>query len=93
MSASQDQDPLVDTVQRRQQRHRVWLRDGGLSVVRRLGQIGVLGWIIVTPMLIGMFGGRWLDQRFGSGLFWTAPLLMMGAALGCWSAWRWMMSA
>jgi predicted F0F1-ATPase subunit len=56
-------------------------------------QIGVLGWIIVTPMLIGMFAGRWLDHHFGTGLFWTAPLLMLGAALGCWSAWRWMKSA
>jgi len=93
MRAPEDQDPLVEGVQRRQVRHQAWLRDGGASVVGRLGQIGVLGWIIVTPMLIGMFGGRWLDHRFGSGLFWTAPLLMVGAGLGCWSAWRWMMSA
>jgi len=84
---------MVDDVRRRQQRHQAWLRDDGLSVTRRLGQIGILGWIIVTPMLVGMFAGRWLDHHFGSGLFWTAPLLMLGAALGCWSAWRWMMSA
>ena len=60
---------------------------------RRLAQIGVLGWIIVVPMLIGVFVGRWLDQMFSSGLFWTAPLLMLGLALGCWSAWKWMKSA
>jgi ATP synthase protein I len=53
----------------------------------------VLGWIVVMPMLIGIFAGRWLDGRFHSGLFWTAPLLMLGAALGCWSAWKWMGSA
>jgi ATP synthase protein I len=62
-------------------------------VARRLAQIGVLGWIIVVPMLIGVFVGRWLDQDFHSGLFWTAPLLMLGAGLGCWSAWKWMKSA
>ncbi len=93
MTKPDNWDPLVDGVQRRQFRHAAWLRDGGQSVAGRLGQIGVLGWIIVTPMLIGMFGGRWLDQHFGSGLFWTAPFLMLGAALGCWSAWRWMMAA
>ncbi len=93
MIARPEPDPLVDDVRRRQQRHHAWLRDDGLSVTRRLGQIGILGWIIVTPMLIGMFAGRWLDHHFGSGLFWTAPLLMLGAVLGCWSAWRWMMSA
>ena len=93
MSTPENQDALVADVRRRQRSAQAWLRDGGQSVIGRLGQIGVLGWIIVTPMLIGMFGGRWLDHRFGSGLFWTAPLLMLGAALGCWSAWRWMMSA
>ncbi len=74
-------------------RHRSWLRDGEPNVARRLGQIGVLGWIVVMPMLIGIFAGRWLDARFHSGLLWTAPLLMLGAALGCWSAWKWMGSA
>ena len=44
-------------------------------------------------MLIGVFAGRWLDRTFNSGLFWTAPLLMLGLALGCWSAWKWMQSA
>jgi ATP synthase protein I len=53
----------------------------------------VLGWMIVVPMLIGVFAGRWLDQKFNSGLFCTAPLLMLGLVLGCWSAWKWMQSA
>ncbi len=60
------------------------------SVARQLGQIGILGWIIVTPMLLGVALGRWLDHSFNSGVFWTAPLLMLGAGLGFWSAWRWM---
>ena len=88
-----EQDPLVKGVRLRGERHRRWLREGDPSVARRLAQIGVLGWIIVVPMLIGVFVGRWLDQTFNSGLFWTAPLLMLGLALGCWSAWKWMKSA
>ena len=55
-----------------------------------VGQIGILGWIIVTPTLIGLFIGRWLDHRFGTGIFWSAPLLLLGVAVGYWSAWRWM---
>ncbi len=93
MSPADEDDPLVKGVRLREARHSRWLRNGDPSVSRRLAQIGVLGWIVVTPMLIGMFGGRWLDRTFGSGLFWTAPLLMLGAALGCWSAWKWMQSA
>lgn len=88
-----EEDPLVTATRLRGARHGAWLRDGEPNVARRLGQIGVLGWIIVMPMLIGVFAGRWLDGRFQTGLFWTAPLLLLGAALGCWSAWKWMGSA
>jgi ATP synthase protein I len=88
-----DDDPLVKGVRLRGERQRRWLREGSPSVARRLAQIGVLGWIVVVPMLIGLFAGRWLDRTLGSGLFWTAPLLMLGLALGCWSAWKWIKSA
>jgi ATP synthase protein I len=88
-----EQDPLVTQARLRGDRHGRWLRDGDFTVSRRLAQIGVLGWIIVVPMLIGVFAGRWLDARYNSGLFCTAPLLMLGAALGCWSAWKWMQTA
>ncbi|HVJ41034.1 MAG TPA: AtpZ/AtpI family protein [Dongiaceae bacterium] len=56
----------------------------------RLGQIGILGWTIVVPTLIGIFLGRWLDRQFATGIFFSAPLLMIGAAIGFWSAWKWM---
>jgi ATP synthase protein I len=88
-----EQDPLFKGIQRKAERFRRWQVEGDPSVARRLAQIGVLGWIIVVPMLIGVFAGRWLDQKFNSGLFCTAPLLMLGLALGCFSAWKWMESA
>ena len=88
-----ERDPLVTGVRLRGARNRRWLREGDPSVARRLAQIGVLGWIIVVPMLIGIFAGRWLDRMFGTGLFWTAPFLLLGAVLGFWSAWKWMQTA
>ncbi len=90
---SNERDQLVKGVRLRSERHQRWRREGDSSVAQRLAQIGVLGWIIVTPILIGIFIGRWLDRTFHSGLFWTAPLLMLGLALGCWSAWKWMKNA
>jgi len=93
VSAPGEEDPLVRGARLRGERNKRWLRDGDASVVRRLSQIGVLGWMIVVPMLIGLFAGRWMDRTFQSGLFWTAPLLLLGAALGCWSAWKWMQAA
>jgi ATP synthase protein I len=86
-------DPLAENTRLKAERHRRWLREGEPTVARRLAQIGVLGWILVTPMLLGMFLGRWLDRIFHSGIFWTAPLLLLGLVLGCWSAWKWVNSA
>lgn len=56
----------------------------------RLGQIGMLGWMIVIPALLALWAGHWLDRHFHTGVFFSAPLLMLGAAFGLWSAWRWM---
>ncbi|KVN14887.1 MULTISPECIES: AtpZ/AtpI family protein [unclassified Burkholderia] len=65
-------------------------RDPEPSLGRRLAQIGVLGWTIVAPTLAALVLGRWLDRTFASRVFFSAPLLMLGAALGFWLAWRWM---
>lgn len=83
-------DSLAAAARRQRERQDKWRTEGELSVVRFVGQIGVLGWIIVTPTLIGLFIGRWLDHRLGTGIFWSAPLLLLGVVLGYWSAWRWM---
>ena len=89
----EDPDRLVQGARLRSERHRRWLREGEPSVARRLAQVGVLGWMIVVPMLLGTFIGRWLDTRWHSGVFWTAPLLLVGLAIGCWSAWKWIQRA
>ena len=60
------------------------------SLGSRLGQIGILGWTIVLPTLAGLAVGRVLDRVFGTRVFFSAPLLMLGAAAGLWFAWKWM---
>ena len=83
-------DPLVEEIRRVAARRARWLREGDISVGRRLAQIGVLGWILVLPTLAGLFFGRWLDARFETGIFWSAPLMLVGLCLGGWTAWKWM---
>jgi len=87
---TEEPDGLLRSVRARRDRRKRWLREGEPSLGRYLAQVGVLGWMIVVPALIGIFVGRWLDQRFNTGIFWTGPLLLLGLALGCWSAWKWM---
>ncbi|MDJ0929744.1 hypothetical protein [Breoghania sp.] len=56
MSDTAKDDKLVKQIQLRQKReHR---GHGDVPISRRLAQIGVLGWIVVTPMLVGIFVDR-----------------------------------
>ncbi len=89
-SNTADDDHMTAAVRKERQRRHEWQREGEPSMARYVGQIGVLGWIIVVPTLVGLFIGRWLDQRFGTGIFFSAPLLGLGVILGGWSAWQWM---
>jgi len=54
-----------------------------------LGTLGVLGWMIAVPILAGIFLGRALDHRLGTGYAFTIGLLVAGIVLGCGGAWRW----
>ncbi|WP_338468174.1 AtpZ/AtpI family protein [Novosphingobium sp. ZN18A2] len=83
-------DPMTRAVHKASSRDRRHRADPGPSMGTWLGQIGVLGWITVSPMLLGLVAGRWLDWYFGTGLSLTPPFFMIGAGLGMWSAWRWM---
>jgi ATP synthase protein I len=85
-------ESLDEAVRRRQRRRARWQREGERSIGQNLAMIGALGWTIVTPTLIGIFAGRWLDRHFGMGIFWTLALLVVGLALGCTLAWKRMYS-
>ena len=85
-SPSPNEDPLVREVRLRRDRQERWLREGDMSIGRRLAQIGVLGWIIIVPTLGGLFLGHWIDKRLETGIFWTGPLLVVGLLIGGWSA-------
>jgi ATP synthase protein I len=60
------------------------MRKQRIEIYRGLGGYGTLGLEIVISVLIGLFGGRWLDERFG-----TEPWLgVLGFALGVGAAVR-----
>ncbi len=55
-----------------------------------LGMMGLVGWSVAIPTLLGIFIGLWLDARTeGDRISWTLTLLILGVALGCWQAWYW----
>jgi ATP synthase protein I len=83
-------DPVADASRLAAERDALRHKDAEPSLGQRLGQIGVLGWAIVLPALAGLFLGRGLDRTYASGVFFSAPMVMIGAGVGFWLAWKWM---
>ncbi len=54
-----------------------------------LGMMGLIGWSVVVPALLGAALGTWLDKQHPGHHSWTLALLVGGLALGCLNAWLW----
>ena len=54
-----------------------------------LGMMGLVGWSVVVPTLLGAALGLWLDQHHPGKHAWTLALLVVGLAIGCANAWFW----
>jgi ATP synthase protein I len=56
-----------------------------------IGMMGLIGWSVAIPTLLGAALGVWLDERH-SGHSWTLALLVAGLVIGCLNAGRWVAS-
>ena len=54
-----------------------------------LGMMGLVGWSIAIPTLLGASLGLWLDRHYPGARSWTLALLLAGLVIGCWNAWHW----
>jgi ATP synthase protein I len=54
-----------------------------------LGMMGLIGWSVVVPTLLGAALGLWLDEAYPGPRSWTLALLVAGLMLGCFNAWHW----
>ena len=54
-----------------------------------LGMMGLIGWSVATPTVLGAALGLWLDKRYPGPHSWTLTLLVLGLITGCLTAWRW----
>lgn len=80
---------LVDQVGAKAARKLKARRSGTPGVWFGLGMMGLIGWSVAVPTLLGAALGLWLDQRDPGGRAWTLALLMAGLTLGCLNAWHW----
>lgn len=54
-----------------------------------LGMMGLIGWSVVVPTLLGAALGIWIDEHYPGQHSWTLALLTLGLVLGCVNAWHW----
>lgn len=54
-----------------------------------LGMMGLIGWSVVVPTLLGAALGLWLDQHHTGKHAWTLALMAVGLVIGCANAWHW----
>ncbi|MBV8098776.1 MAG: AtpZ/AtpI family protein [Verrucomicrobia bacterium] len=64
-------------------------RDKARSVWLGLGMLGLIGWSVAIPALVGVGLGMWIDAHLPSRYSWTLMLLLIGTIVGCLNAWRW----
>ena len=62
-------------------------KEGPPNVWRSVGLMGLVGWSVVLPMLIGVAVGLWIDRAHPSRFSWTLMLLVAGLVGGCANAW------
>ena len=58
----------------------VWL---GFSMM------GLVGWAVAIPTLLGTALGIWLDKRYPGIHSWTLSFMIIGLFVGCLNAWYW----
>lgn len=64
-------------------------REGAQGVWTGLGMMGLIGWSVSLPTLLGVTLGFWLDGRFPGPHSWTLTAMLVGLVVGCITAWHW----
>lgn len=65
--------------------------EGDRGIWFGLGMMGVVGWSVAIPTVLGIAVGVWLDARTEAGgdISWTLTGLVVGVFMGCLNAWFW----
>jgi len=78
-----------DEIARKEERKIRSLKEGKNKVWFGLGMMGVIGWSVVVPSLLGALLGLWLDKNYPQSFSWTLSLLIAGLMVGAMIAWYW----
>lgn len=88
-NASGGEPTLADQVGAKAARKLKAQRNATPGVWFGLGMMGIIGWSVAIPTLLGVALGIWLDSHYSGERSWTLALLVAGLAIGCLNAWLW----
>jgi ATP synthase protein I len=88
-SASTGEQALAKQVGAKAERKLKARRNPAQGIWFGLGMMGIIGWSVTIPTLLGAGLGLWLDARHAGRHAWTLALLVAGLAIGCLNAWHW----
>lgn len=81
--------PLARKVGTKAERKLRAQRNVNRTVWLGLGMMGLIGWSVAVPTLIGAILGLWLDEHYPASFSWTLTMLITGLFIGCLNAWHW----
>jgi ATP synthase protein I len=87
--SSKNEPTFAGQVRRKAARKLKARRNSAQGVWFGLGMMGLIGWSVAIPTLLGAALGIWLDKHHPGGRSWTLALLMAGLTIGCLNAWFW----
>ena len=78
---------LVRTIENKIGR-RMSRKSGSITTLRAFALLGIIGWSVAVPVIVGAYVGRWLDHTHGTRL--TLSFIIMGFVFGCYDAYYWL---
>jgi ATP synthase protein I len=85
----EDEGEFAEKIGSREERKMLARQNRSKGVWFGLGMMGMIGWSVAVPTLIGVAIGIWLDIRYPGHISWTITFLFAGLAVGCFNAWYW----
>jgi ATP synthase protein I len=88
-SNNKDENLFSKQVAAKEKRKLRALHDKNKSVWFGLGMMGMVGWSVAVPSLLGAGIGLWLDKTYPQSFSWALSCLVLGMFSGILIAWYW----
>ena len=84
-----EQEAFAQTIHSKEKRKEEARKRTRPGILAGMGMFGLVGWSIALPTLLFLALGIWIDARYDPRFSWTLMLLVVGVAVGSFTAWYW----